>query len=173
MTGGWPLTSLRSGQILFLILLYGKKRLNSGFPKTIAVFDVKGDVYCKLNEYMKIHMCLRSRSSLTLVQGVSDFVFVKIFKHLRNHWANQSQISCRSSLRWGNESFFLKMPCPYMVKYLKIFFETNWLMSLKLSIQYQAFQNSQFMSKLFRVKFKTIIVTNKGKVKPEKLNTKN
>ena len=35
-------------------------------------------------------------------------MYVNIFKHLllRNHWVNQSQISYRASMGWGNESLF-------------------------------------------------------------------
>ena len=66
-----------------------RKCLNSGF----LVNDLKAGMYCKLNEYMKILIRLRTRPKVT-----SDFVVVNIFKHFldRNHWANQSQISCRS-----------------------------------------------------------------------------
>ena len=40
------------------MILYGKF-LNSGFLRNIAE---KVGMYCNLNEYMKIRMCLRSRS---------------------------------------------------------------------------------------------------------------
>ena len=45
-------------------------------------------------------------SVCTVCRYVCMYV-VEIFKHLlRNHWANQSQISYRASMGWGNEILF-------------------------------------------------------------------
>ena len=69
--------------------------------ETIAVYDVKIGVYCKLN----IHMCLRPRSFFDLSPRSlvlkNNYLIINIFKHilLRNQWAAiQSRISCRSFL---------------------------------------------------------------------------
>ena len=52
-------------------------------------------------------------------------MYVNIFKHLWNHWADWSQISCGASLGWGDETVQVTWqgwpPCPYMVKTLKNF----------------------------------------------------
>ena len=70
------------------------------FSETIAVFDVKVGMYCKLNEFMTIGMSLRPCHSLSFIQGHSDFVVVNIFKHLLLRNQNKT---CRSALGWGTK----------------------------------------------------------------------
>ena len=66
-----------------------------------------------------------------------------LFKHhhLRNHWANRSQISYGASMGWGNESVQMVLvtwprwpPCSYMVKTFKNLLQSRIAMSLRLSI---------------------------------------
>ena len=69
--------------------------LTVDFSKTIAVYDVKVGLYCKLNEYMKTLMCLRSMSFFDLgPRSLRLHRRQHFFKHhlIRNHYANQSQI---------------------------------------------------------------------------------
>ena len=69
-----------------------------------------------LNDDIKVSIIIMSTWRYICTRG-SHFlsssnpsVIINIFKHLRNHWANQSQLSCRSSLGWGNESLFKWAP---------------------------------------------------------------
>ena len=47
-------------------LVHCESALIVEFSETIAVYDVKVCMYCKINEYMKIRMCVRSRSFFDL-----------------------------------------------------------------------------------------------------------
>ena len=75
-----------------------------------------------------------------------------LFKHLllRNHWANQSQISYWASMGWGNETDLVTWPrwppCPYMVKTFKIFSGTKRPMTLKLGMHHWVLEHYQICS---------------------------
>ena len=118
------------------------------FSETVLVFDLTVGMYCKLNEYMKIGMCLRSRSFFDFGPSLSLSTFLNTFSG-NYRWANQSQTSWRSFLGWGNESLFKwswsheQDGCQAHIwwKPLKIFFSrTKWPRSLKLGMQHWALE---------------------------------
>ena len=74
------------------------------FSETIVVYGVKVGMYCKLNEYMKTRMCLRSRSFFTLVQCHSDFVVVNIFKYLLLEITRSIKVKFHLDLPWDEET---------------------------------------------------------------------
>ena len=141
MTLGWPWPISRQGQIWLHRLLYGKSENYLFFGN-----------YCSLGS----QSCLKH-----LAKWVNDAEWVSKVKVILWHWSKVTQISMlklvflkNSWAIWNQNSYeslkenkewkFIQiswvtwptwLPCPYMVKTLKIFFSrTNRSLTLKLSM---------------------------------------
>ena len=97
------MTFLCKGQNLVPYAFVWEKAYLVDFSETIAVYDVKVGMNYKLNEYMKIRVCLKSRSYFDLGPRSLRFCHGQHFQRSSQKPLGQIQISCRFSLGWGNE----------------------------------------------------------------------
>ena len=74
------------------------------FAETIGALGLKVGRCIQLNDYLKLHKYQRSRFSLTLAKGHSDFKIKSCFSQKKKCWVSGNQISCESLWEHRNQS---------------------------------------------------------------------
>ena len=80
MTLGWPWPILWQGQILSLMLLYGKIVKQWFFSEIIVIYDIKVDRFSQLNDYTKL-MSTKGQGHL-IGPNLSDSLFLNFFSSI-------------------------------------------------------------------------------------------
>ena len=96
------------------------------FSETIVVYDIKVGRYNQLNEYMKLYENQRSRSFIDLGPNLSIFLnFISSITtrpieakfHVEPPWDGRRKACSNGPGTWPRWQ-----PCPYLIKYSKIFY---------------------------------------------------